>query len=535
MSLFLFMLIRRFTVAHRRWACLLVVALPVLLRLSLLPLFPIPEPLSHDEFSYLLGADTFTSGRLTNPVHPLWVHFETIHVNQQPTYATKYPPGQPLFLALGQRFLGHPWYGVLLSVSFMSGCVYWMLRSWLPPPYPFLGALLGSIQFGVATYWGNSYWGGAIAAAGGALVAGALPLLARRPSTSAALFGAIGVAVLALTRPYEGLVFVALCAFVLIWWRHKERRPVAVLLSPKIVLPVAVTLSLTFAWFGYYNYRVAGKPWLMPYVVNNRAYAANPVFWILPEGAVPEYRHEIIRKVWVLRYRETYRKVRSNPFRTVQALGDVRAFYLPAPVLVLVSIAAITAKTRKVRVALMISSMLAMALLVETTVSVHYYAPATGLVLLLALVGTRYIIQAARRYRQVADCVLVLLIVVTLGGLGMKSLDRYRSLNRTGNGIIRRLPGDDFPSQRRAIINELVESGSQHLVIVRYAPQHSALQEWVYNRANIDGAQIVWAHDMGEKGNLEILDYYRNRKIWLLEPDVVPPRLTEYSRTFAQR
>jgi hypothetical protein len=229
--------------AQRGWAIISIAALTIILRVSLLWALPIPVPHSHDEFSYLLAADTFAHGRLTNPPHPMWFFFDTIHVNQHPTYMSKYPPLQGGVLAFGQ-LLGNPWIGMLLADAGMCAAVLWALQGWLRPRWALLGALLVVFRIGTFSYFVNSYWGGAIAATGGALVMGALPRIRRRVCTRDAIILALGAAILANSRPLEGLIFCLPVMAVLIVWLFGNRGTVWKVAATRIILPFCTVMLL---------------------------------------------------------------------------------------------------------------------------------------------------------------------------------------------------------------------------------------------------------------------------------------------------
>ena len=162
------------------WCLLLLAVLPVILRLALLRIHPVPTPDTADDFSYLLLGDTLAHWRLANPVHPMHRFFEAVFIFQEPSYSSMFPPGQGIALALGQIVFGSPWAGVVLSVAALSASSYWMLRAWTTPMWALIGGLLAVFEFGPLSQWMNSYWGGAVAASAGCLVFGSLPRLRAR-------------------------------------------------------------------------------------------------------------------------------------------------------------------------------------------------------------------------------------------------------------------------------------------------------------------------------------------------------------------
>src|SRR5581483_5651582 len=251
---------RRFAaLAQRRTLAVVVVGATTLgLRLLLLPVLPIPEPAVHDEFSYLLAADTFAHGRIANPTHPMWIHFETFHVNMKPTYVSMYYPAQGMFLAFGQLVFGHPFWGVWLSAGLMCAAICWMLQGWVAPVWALLGGFLAVIRLGTFSYWMNSYWGGAVAALGGALVLGALPRIKRHQRLRDVILMGAGFAIVANSRPYEGIFFsIPVFASLFLWMRRPSAPPLRAT-ATRVIAPLLVMFATTLGWMGYYFWRTTG-------------------------------------------------------------------------------------------------------------------------------------------------------------------------------------------------------------------------------------------------------------------------------------
>ncbi|MFC5863801.1 hypothetical protein ACFPT7_15945 [Acidicapsa dinghuensis] len=528
---------RAFTpiIRNKRLAVLFCGVATIVLRLAILPLCPIPLPFCTDDFSFLLSADTFLHGRLANPTPAMWVHFETPHVDMLPTYGSMYFPGYGLLLAAGKVLFGNPWFGVLLSGALMCSAICWMLQAWLPARWAFLGGAISVIHLALFTYWVNTYHAAATPGViGGALILGALPRLKKRCQLRHGILMAVGISLLILTRPYEGMLLCVPVAVSLgIWIVKGKNRPAPSILMRRAIIPLAI-IAITLGWLGYYDKAAFGKATTLPYAINRATYAIAPYFiWQHPRPE-PAYRHPDLRRFYHRGELDYYYDVkREFVTQTLLKAGFVCFFFsgfaLAPPLLMIRRVF----MDRRVRFLVIGLVLFACGMVIQVYTITHYVAAFTASFYAIGLQAMRHLRQWRPEKKPVGLLITRLCVSICLVLTVVRVLAVPLGIPEPAWPVIKWNPmwygPGHFGTERAAIADELENQPGKQLAIVYRGSRRNVLDEWVYNGADIDSQKVIWARAMSPGDNSELIRYYKDRRVWLVNADDLPATVTPYS------
>jgi hypothetical protein len=512
--------------AERPWSIVVPGVVGALVRLALLPWLTFPLPTAQDEFSYLLGADTFSHGRLTNPTHPLWRFFETIHVISVPTYASKYPPAQAFVLAIGERVFGHPFFGNILDYVLLITALVWMLRAFVPPAVAFTAGCCAAIAFGPGHSWIESYWGGTIAGIGAALVLGSTARIRSENRFTHAWLLALGIILLWFTRPFEGIFFIAAAALLVVFDLARGRRYQG--FGP-FLLTLATGGALTLAFQGYYDWRVTRDPLLLPYLLHTRQYDYEPPLWIQKPYSPTFDAGPVVRNYHLKQELGRYQDERhamigwlthepgSGRAMKVEMKERLKTYECILIFAMLVGLTIPLFRDPVVRELWFISGISVVANVLETFTMDHYMAPLFVALIALSTVLVWKTWRASRRGAVLGAGFTAIIVVLAIGNNAFRA-------RRAMTGAV------SFRANRARLAQELAARDGQQVVFVRYSPEHDAKypDEYVYNLATIDSQQVVWARDLGPAEDQRLIAYYPGRHFWLLQADTDRPEPVPY-------
>ncbi len=498
----------------RSRAVLVATIAPLLLRLALLPIFPQPVPYVHDEFSYLLMGDTFAHARLTNPVPPRPEHFETEYVLLNPTYASQYQPAQGLALAAAQVVTGSPWWGVWMTTGLMCGAICWALTWLFPLPWAVFGAFAAVLQIGVFGFWMNSYFGGAVAAMGGALVAGALLRMRVLPRSSG-LICASGLVILFASRPLEGCLWAAAAA---VWILVKHRRDLRM-----IVFPAVLVVAAGLGALAYYDARVTGRPLVPPYLEGRMTYGTPQSFWWQPPVIVnhfdnPQLRENYLNQLNVWGRRDSISGLWDSTWRR---LRDFWRFFLGPFLTPALFFLLFLRRDRRIRPWLLVSIPFVIDHATYHAWYPQHSAPEAILIVMILVQSWRHMRVWRRRSRTGLAFSRNLAAGFAFGLVFIVAGRAAELVAPHGIGKIQKVWASLVPPPRPRdrVISSLKQLEGRHLVFVHYGPKHPYYDEWVFNGADIPGDRVVFAREVSAESDAALIGEMKGYNVWNVDPD----------------
>jgi hypothetical protein len=259
----------------------------------------------------------------------------------------------------------------------------------------------------------------------------------------------------------------------------------------------------------------------MPYSLYQAQYGPAPTIWLAGAKLAPSYGHPELQRLFQ-HFLDELRNILAWPLPKRIGVLLVRLIAVlifgvgPLAFLPVIFIPAFR-RDPAVRALAAVGLFVAAFLLFDVSMFPHYAAPLIALLVILSFV-------VLHRMAALKSGAVLAAIIATLmfGGAAVR-------VGEAASGRNINYPArPPFRLDRDAIASRVCREPGQHVILVRYAPDHDVNAEWVYNGADVDAARVVWAHDLGDGLNRELLGWYKGRHFWLFEPDARTPVLRPY-------
>ena len=346
----------------------------------------------------------------------------------------------------------------------------------------------------------------------------------RRSSVDAIAMG-LSAGLLVNTRPFEGTLFCGAVFAVATFRARKalwERATVT-----RQLLPLGVVLAGVAGWMMYYNHQTTGSCWLSAYVAGYRTYTEAPaLLWQAPRQGL-HYNHPVMEALYAGWEMDHYRQWLSwggAVKETGAKLLMFWAFFLRPALTIPAAVFLWRNRRRWKRGLTLVAGAAVLGMLVETWFNPHYIAQMAGLVILVTILG----LQELRRMgpaglflSRTLPCLAAVTVAVVVSPCVFSM--RFGGQRQAGWYLT-----DAGLPERARVVEGLKRQMGKHLVFVRYAPDHFCHVEWVWNEADLDGARIVWARDLGPESDARLARDFPGRSVWLVEPDMKAPAARPY-------
>lgn len=487
-----------------------------------------PAPSMHDDFGNLLVASTLLEGRLTNPTPRAWESLETFHVVMQPTYASKYPIGLGFFLAVGKLMTGSFAAGLWIVSGLASASVAWMVAGAFSKRCAALSGLFAASHPYWQNGWSQEYTNGWLAVLGISLVIGGFLRLHRFGKSAKGGFWRTRLAIVGLgtgavfafySRPFEGGVVCVLLGFMFLPLVLRRK-----LLGQswfwRSAMPGIVILILGLSFQGMVNRAVTGTWKQLPYQLHETQYGVAPVLiWQAPHEPTLGHRFpELVQfhRGWSM---DAYNKAASwsGYANTLRVRCTSLMNHWGNGLLLASLFALLLSKPRRFIWGFAAVAILALLVIngIPWTIP-QYVSPIIPIAILLSCFGLkriqRYWLRLVTLKANRSLATWTILLVLIGWNVALTASIAWDRMSRS--------PGwEETWSERRVqIVEQLSASPGPDLVLVRYPKEHDIVnQEWVFNEANVDATQVLWARSDGGPLDQKVRAAYPDRKIWRLD------------------